>query len=603
MVHAPPDDGVGVTPALVAALRALAGAPLAASLPRALDALASEGVRGGAVHRLVGDGLVLVAGDAGGPLPAPAALAGGSPVVEPARVIAPLLEDGALVGALELAASAVLDPLLVEGVAAGVALALAAAPDPALAPHAAAVEAIADGLVLCAGPGAVANAAARELLGLRGAVVPPLERLDPRTIDGDPVPADELPDAAALRTGAAQSFRLRATRLDGVERVFAGTVAPIPPQEGTPSATVWLFRDVTREHNRELLTERFLEELFEALPIAVLVSDPETREVLTVNRTFYELLGFPSGEVIGARPPYPWQDAAEPAEPGTAAGATTRSEDRFRQRSGNVVPVEIVTLLIRAADGVPAAQVSLVSDLSERRRLERQLVQSGKLAALGELAAGVAHEINNPLFAILGMVEFLLLDAEEGTKRFERLQLIQQTGLEIKEIVRALLDFARERTDEHTLVLLDDVVRNTLELVRRTSLAKDVEIVERFGDGPFLVEGSANRLKQIFLNLITNAQQAMPGGGSITIELMREDGWVHAAVRDTGSGIEEEIQTRIFEPFFTTKREMGGTGLGLSVSLGIAHMHGGDLSVVSPAGEGATFTLVLPIVNPVEAVQ
>jgi two-component system NtrC family sensor kinase len=253
-----------------------------------------------------------------------------------------------------------------------------------------------------------------------------------------------------------------------------------------------------------------------------------------------------------------------------------------------------VTLDVRTAHGAPAASVTLVSDLSERRRLERQLVQSGKLAALGELAAGVAHEINNPLFAILGIVEFLLEDEPEGTKRRERLLLVQRTGFEIREIVRALLDFARERTDEHAVVSLADVAAETLALVRRTTLAKDVELAEEYGEGPFFVRGSANQLKQIFLNLVTNAQQAMPGGGHVTVSLEREHDVVRALVVDDGPGIDEDTQARIFEPFFTTKRDRGGTGLGLSVSLGIAHMHGGDLTVGSTPGRGSTFTLTLP---------
>ena len=232
-------------------------------------------------------------------------------------------------------------------------------------------------------------------------------------------------------------------------------------------------------------------------------------------------------------------------------------------------------------------------DPSDGRQLER-LVQRGKYAALGELAAGVAHEINNPLFAILSMVEFLLEDAEPGTKAHKRLALIQQTGLEIKEIVRALLEFARERADEHLLLSLEEITRKTVELVRRTSLVKDVEIVERYDAGPTLVRGSAGQLKQILLALVTNAQHAVSPGGVITLELSRENGRVSVTVTDTGPGIEEALLLRIFEPFFTTKRALGGTGLGLSVSLGIAKMHGGELIVASPPGGGASFTLELP---------
>src|SRR5205085_10230097 len=124
-----------------------------------------------------------------------------------------------------------------------------------------------------------------------------------------------------------------------------------------------------------------------------------------------------------------------------------------------------------------------------------QLVQSGKLAAIGELAAGVAHEINNPLFAILGLTEFLLKESEPGSKQHARLELIEQTGLEIKEIVRGLLDFARENAEERHVVSLEDVVRSTIDLVRRTNAHKGVELVERYDAGGVCVNASPNQLK------------------------------------------------------------------------------------------------------------
>jgi two-component system NtrC family sensor kinase len=225
---------------------------------------------------------------------------------------------------------------------------------------------------------------------------------------------------------------------------------------------------------------------------------------------------------------------------------------------------------------------------------QQQLLESGKLAVIGQLAAGVAHEINNPLFAILGLVEFLLKDAEPGTKTHERLSLIQQTGLEIKEIVRALLDFARERSDEHSVVSLNAVAAQTVELWRRTSAAKAVEIAERYCEEPTLVSGSANQLKQIFLHLLANAWEAMPDGGTVQLEIERRGDWVEAKVTDTGAGIPEEIRHRIFDPFFTTKRALGGTGLGLSVSLGIAQMHSGEIVPLAGSAGGTTFLLRLP---------
>jgi signal transduction histidine kinase len=217
-------------------------------------------------------------------------------------------------------------------------------------------------------------------------------------------------------------------------------------------------------------------------------------------------------------------------------------------------------------------------------------LQTAKLAAIGELARGVAHEINNPLFAILGLTEFLLREIEPGTKAHARLTLVHDTGLELKEIVRALLDFARESADAERLVDLGDTIAQILELVRRTSSAKDVELVERISEQA-AVRASANRLKQILLNLLTNAAQALPGGGTVTVGLVRDGHWAVVTVADTGPGLPDELEDRIFEPFFTTK---GGTGLGLAVSRALAELQGGTLEIGS-GGAGATFVLRLPL--------
>ena len=242
-----------------------------------------------------------------------------------------------------------------------------------------------------------------------------------------------------------------------------------------------------------------------------------------------------------------------------------------------------------------------LTSIAERSRRDRQQpfdAHSGKLAALGELAAGVAHEINNPLFAILALTELLLQDAEPGSTSHERLVLVERTGLEIKQIVRALLDFAREDAEERRIVKLDDVVRSTLDLIRRTNANKDVHLVASYGDGEAqpLVEANANQIKQVVLNLIANARQAMPEGGDVRIRVRREADEAVLVVSDDGPGIEPAILRRIFEPFFSTKHP-NGTGLGLSVSKAIAESHGGTLTAASEPGRGATFTFRLPLVD------
>jgi two-component system, NtrC family, sensor kinase len=222
-----------------------------------------------------------------------------------------------------------------------------------------------------------------------------------------------------------------------------------------------------------------------------------------------------------------------------------------------------------------------------------QLVQSGKLVAIGELAAGVAHEINNPLFAILALSEFLLKELEPGSRQHERAELIHSTGLEIKEIVRGLLDFARESSDERSALSLDDVVRQTVDLVRRTNMNKGVQILETYE--PVQIDASGSQLKQLILNLLGNARHALLDGGEIHVTVRREGADALVIVTDDGPGIDASVRERIFEPFFTTRRHSGGTGLGLSIGLGIAQAHGGSLALVDE-GPGATFVLRLPAV-------
>jgi PAS domain S-box-containing protein len=330
-----------------------------------------------------------------------------------------------------------------------------------------------------------------------------------------------------------------------------------------------------------------LVELFDSLPIPFLVGQESDRRVLTANQAFLDLIGYELGEVVGATPPFPWWTEGDVNVGFTPGSVITRT---YRCKDGRPLVVEVTSHGF--ADGL---LLGIITDLTERKQLDQQLVQSGKLTAIGELAAGVAHEINNPLFAILGLTEFLLKESEDGSRARHRLELIRETGLEIKEIVRALLDFAGENAEERHLVQIEDVVRSTVDLVRRTNAHKGVELVDMYDAADALVLASQNQLKQIVLNLIANARQAMPLGGTVHVEVSRLGTHALVTVADDGPGIDPALLSRIFEPFFTTKRDLGGTGLGLSVSLGIAESHGGTLIASSEPGVGARFTVRLPL--------
>jgi signal transduction histidine kinase len=230
----------------------------------------------------------------------------------------------------------------------------------------------------------------------------------------------------------------------------------------------------------------------------------------------------------------------------------------------------------------------------EPNTAEREaLLEAGRLSALGELVRGFAHEINNPLFGMLGLVELLLGEVEGGTKAHERLRLVQQSGLQIKRITHTLLDFARAESEVEELVSLQEVAEGTAELVRCTTAGKSVELRERYCVEPLKVYGSSGRLSQVFLSLLVNAYQALPTGGIVTVHLERDGDWAVARFTDTGPGIDADARAHLFEPFSTTKPR--GTGLGLAASLEIARAHGGDLIALSSVAAGASFVLRLPI--------
>lgn len=243
-------------------------------------------------------------------------------------------------------------------------------------------------------------------------------------------------------------------------------------------------------------------------------------------------------------------------------------------------------------------QQELQTRIEAQLEAERRLIQAEKLAAVGEMAAGIAHELNNPLTTVTGFTELVLDEMSDGETIRPDLELVLREARRARDVVRRLLDFSRRSESERTRVdlneLLDDVLSLTNHLMHTSGVHLDVSLSKNL---PW-VSVDRNQMKQVFLNLFHNALQAMPTGGQLFIRsAARQRGgrkWVTASLRDTGAGITPEHQGRIFEPFFTTKSGQGGTGLGLSVSYGIISDHGGEIEVESEIGEGTKFTVWLP---------
>ena len=232
--------------------------------------------------------------------------------------------------------------------------------------------------------------------------------------------------------------------------------------------------------------------------------------------------------------------------------------------------------------------------LVEGQRVQRQLVRVSKLSAVGELAAAVAHEVNNPLTGILGFAELLMGELADDDPRREEAAVIRDEAVRARSIVRALLEFARPRQPQRTPTNLNDLARSTLELVRFRASEANVRIKAEYGDLPTL-ELDGDAFQQVLLNLFNNAIDAMPCGGKLRIVTLERPDRVGVVVSDDGVGIDDATRSRIFTPFFSTRSGNGaGAGLGLSVGLQIVEGHGGTIDVESEPGRGSTFTIWLP---------
>ena len=270
-----------------------------------------------------------------------------------------------------------------------------------------------------------------------------------------------------------------------------------------------------------------------------------------------------------------------------------------------------LTLRGQAADGADRAAtrvVGLVMDVTDRRQLEEQLLQSQKLEAIGRLAGGVAHDFNNLLTGILGYAGFALKALDEGHPVRNDILEIERAGARAANLTGQLLSYARRQMVAPKVVQLDQVVENLVNLLRRL-LGEDISLETRYEDDTWLTRIDPGQLEQVIINLAVNGRDAMPNGGRLLIETRNctlsesfsgqqaeaaPGAYVMLAVTDTGVGMDAATQARIFEPFFTTKEQGKGTGLGLAVCYGIVKQAGGHLWVYSEPGRGTTFKVFLP---------
>ena len=367
-----------------------------------------------------------------------------------------------------------------------------------------------------------------------------------------------------------------------------------------------LYRQLQTKASELQRLQEFNENVVESLDSGLVVEDLEGR-VLRWNRALADMYGLSATEAIGHKLEEvldgPFVEALRAAQRDAPAGASLYRVPLAGRaaRAGERLRVNIATAPLKAPSGPFAmstvGNILIIEDVTERVHLEEQLQISDKMASIGLLAAGVAHEVNTPLTGISSFTQMLLSNADPDDPKTRMLEKIEQQTFRAAKIVNGLLNLSRSsgsNPEETAPVDLNAVISDVLSLLEPQLLTSKMKVRRELCPSPALVAGIEHKLQQVFLNLFLNAKDAMPKGGWLSVSTRIEDGQVLAEVGDTGSGIPSEHLSRIYDPFFTTKLIGKGTGLGLSITYGIVREHEGTLTCQSAVGQGTRFTVSLP---------
>lgn len=451
-------------------------------------------------------------------------------------------------------------------------------------------------------------------------VVPQGSALGTRLIDGqtvvvdDPVPARRLSgdEGAAWRDAGLYSF-VPCLSKDGTIGVLAAGRRPhgeplssedmallgaVAGQAATALENARLYGQLEDKAEEVERLRQFSDSVVESLSDGLVVADLDDR-VLRWNRRMETLIGAERGRAIGRELgtlfDRAFVETLQAARRDTPGGATlyrtplVAPPDAARREL--LVNVSIAPL---HSEGTQIGWILVFEDITDRVNLEEQLQLSEKMAAIGLLAAGVAHEVNTPLTGISSFTQMLLERADPADPRTQLLEKIERQTFRAAKIISSLLNLARPSGGEAGPVDVNAVIGDVLSLLEHQFRASRIQVRKDIAANGILVRGVEYKLQQVFLNLFLNARDAMPRGGWLSVSTASRNGEIVVEVADTGVGIPSEQLARIYDPFFTTKPEGRGTGLGLSVTYGIVQEHGGTLACESDVGEGTKFRLVLP---------
>ena len=422
---------------------------------------------------------------------------------------------------------------------------------------------------------------------------------------------------AALRRDGRWSGELHFQRKDGSDGIADVVVVAQRDEHGVPNAWIGVNRDITARRRAEarLVEQRaLLTALVNAAPVAIVAVDAEERVTLW-NPAAERLFGWSAAEVLGRPLPLaePFDsEEYQPVRDRVRSGQTvTGLETRRERKDGSRVDVLLSCAPFRDAQADLSGAIALYLDLTEYRRLEEQLRQSQKMDAIGQLAGGVAHDFNNLLTVIKAYSGIIADQMDDANPLKVDVGEIQRAAGRASSLTQQLLAFSRKQVLQPGVLDLNSVSRELEPMLRRL-IGDDVQVVLRLDDAIGRVKADRSQVEQVLINLIVNARDAMPSGGTVSIEtanvelsdsysrrrpVVAPGKYVMIAVSDTGEGMDEETQSRIFEPFFTTKPAGKGTGLGLSTVYGIVKQSSGYIWVYSEPRMGTTFKVYLPVME------
>ena len=376
-------------------------------------------------------------------------------------------------------------------------------------------------------------------------------------------------------------------------------LAAVAAQAATALENGRLYRQLRMKADELDRMREFSENILESLNDGLAVVNRNDC-VVRWNRKLEELYGLRHEDVVGRR----LADVFHSSFFEVLRSARTESQEgsafyrvplTTRHDPGRRLLVNVATTPLRESDGAIAGTIVIIEDISSRVQLEEQLQISEKMASIGLLAAGVAHEVNTPLTGISSFTQMLLQGAQPDDPKTKVLEKIERQTFRAAKIVNGLLNLARPAQTDTGPVEVNAVINDVLSLLEHQLRTGRIQVRKELSAAGPIVQGIEYKLQQVFLNLFLNARDAMPRGGWLTIATRAEADAAIIEVADTGSGIPADQMSRIYDPFFTTKELGKGTGLGLSITYGIVQEHGGAITCDSIVGQGTRFTLTLPL--------